>query len=328
MNPYIGHTTQCSGVEEHRLVGGKGDGLRLLEVTNNKGTELTVSLDRGAGISRLRYKGVNMNYMTPCGYVAPAWYDSHEANWLKGFTAGFLTTCGLYNVGSICDDEGEHLPLHGDIDYTPAEHAWWEEKDGQLHVYAEIPSEVIFDKKLVLRRHIALDLEGNSFTVTDTVENRGDQRTPFEVLYHMNMGYPLLDEESIVRIPSYKVEPRDGEAAAHMDSWSVMEKPQAGFVERCYFHSFEKEGIAAIWQPKLSAGLAIRFNPENLDCFTEWKMMGVRDYVLGLEPGNCLPTGRAGMRESGKLKFLDPGESKTYSFRVELFDDAKVLESL
>jgi len=24
MNPYIGHETQISGVEEHRLVGGKG----------------------------------------------------------------------------------------------------------------------------------------------------------------------------------------------------------------------------------------------------------------------------------------------------------------
>ena len=31
MNPYIGHETQLSGVEEHRLVGGKGDGMRLYE---------------------------------------------------------------------------------------------------------------------------------------------------------------------------------------------------------------------------------------------------------------------------------------------------------
>lgn len=29
MNPYIGHETQLSGVEEHRLVGGKGDGMRV-----------------------------------------------------------------------------------------------------------------------------------------------------------------------------------------------------------------------------------------------------------------------------------------------------------
>ena len=31
---YLGHEQQLSGVEEHRLVGGKGDGMRLLEVRN------------------------------------------------------------------------------------------------------------------------------------------------------------------------------------------------------------------------------------------------------------------------------------------------------
>ena len=31
MNPYIGHESQLYGVEEHRLVGGKGDGMRLFE---------------------------------------------------------------------------------------------------------------------------------------------------------------------------------------------------------------------------------------------------------------------------------------------------------
>ena len=50
MNPYIGHETQLSGVEEHRLVGGKGDGMRLYEATNGKGLELTLSPDRNGDI--------------------------------------------------------------------------------------------------------------------------------------------------------------------------------------------------------------------------------------------------------------------------------------
>ena len=62
MNPYIGHETQISGVEEHRLVGGKGDGMRLYEATNGKGLELTLSPDRNGDITRLRYKGINMSY--------------------------------------------------------------------------------------------------------------------------------------------------------------------------------------------------------------------------------------------------------------------------
>ena len=75
MNPYIGHDSQVYGIEEHRLVGGKGDGMRLLEINNGKGLEMTVSLDRTADISRLRFRGINMSYFSPCGYVAPAYYE-------------------------------------------------------------------------------------------------------------------------------------------------------------------------------------------------------------------------------------------------------------
>lgn len=107
INPYIGHDSQCYGIEEHRLVGGKGDGMRLLEIRNGKGLELTVSPDRGADISRLRCRGVNLSYFSPCGYVGPAYYESEGAGWLKSFTAGFLTTCGLRVVGSPCVDERE-----------------------------------------------------------------------------------------------------------------------------------------------------------------------------------------------------------------------------
>ena len=107
MNPYIGHETQISGVEGHGLVGGKGDGMRLYEATNGKGLELTLSPDRNGDITRLRYKGVNMSYFSPCGYVAPAYSDKTGSNWLQSFTAGFLTTCGLQAVGTPCTDDEE-----------------------------------------------------------------------------------------------------------------------------------------------------------------------------------------------------------------------------
>ena len=37
MNRYIGHASQLYGIEEHRLIGGKGDGMWLFEVHNGKG---------------------------------------------------------------------------------------------------------------------------------------------------------------------------------------------------------------------------------------------------------------------------------------------------
>lgn len=115
-NPYIGHASQLCGVEEERLVGGKGDGMRLLQLRNAGGLEMTVCADRCADIYRLNFKGDNMGYFSPSGYVAPAFYDDSGAGFLKSFTAGFLTTCGLAAVGSPCTDEGETLP--------PARHHW------------------------------------------------------------------------------------------------------------------------------------------------------------------------------------------------------------
>lgn len=317
-NPYIGHESQLFGVEEHRLTGGKGDGMRLLQVKNGKGLEFTVSADRCADISRLSFRGVNMGYFSPCGYVAPAYYDGVGDGFLKSFTAGFLTTCGLNEVGVPCEDAGESLPLHGTIANTPAEHIYWEKDDREIRIHAVVSDERIFSHKLVLKRQISCSLEENAVTIQDHVENEGDTEYPVEILYHMNMGYPLLSENAELYIPAKTVTPRTEHAARDLKTWNRMLPPQPQFEEQCYFHSFEKEGLAAIYNPDIAQGLAIRFDAENLPFFTEWKMMGQRDYVLGLEPGNCHPDGRAKMREEGKLTILQPGESVTYQVKVSM----------
>ncbi|MCD8217370.1 MAG: aldose 1-epimerase family protein [Clostridiales bacterium] len=319
MNPYIGHTSQISGVEEHRLVGGKGDGMRIYEATNGRGLELTVSPDRNGDITRLRFKGMNMSYLSPCGYVAPAYYDRVGSNWLQSFTAGFLTTCGLQAVGTPCVDAGEELPLHGSIANQPCEQSYWEEDEDTIRLHFLTKDEVIFGRKMVLRRTMEISKTGNTFTIEDEIENTGDKTEPLEILYHMNMGYPLLDEDSVVNIPSVEVSARDAHAQEDIANWMRMEKPQPGYQERCYYHKFAgNKASASIWQPKLGVGLEITFDPQSLDGFVEWKMMGVRDYVLGLECGNCYPDGRDVMRRTGMLKFIEPGQKVSYKVCVAM----------
>lgn len=324
MNPYIGHDSQIGGIEEHRLVGGKGDGMRLYVINNGKGLEMTVTPDRAGDISRLRYKGMNLSYMSAAGYVAPAYYDCAEGGWLKSFTCGFLTTCGLNAVGSPCTDEGVRLPLHGTIGNIPASHAYWTEDKSTLRVHTVVKDEEIFSQKLRLTREICISKEENVFVIRDVIENTGDTVQPYEILYHMNMGYPLLDEDSVVTVPSSEVIPRNEHAAEDLANWMKMEKPQAGYEERCYYHKFpDEKGRAAIYQPKLGIELEMTFDAKLLDGFVEWKMMGVRDYVLGLEPGNCYPDGRDVMRKNGMLKFLEPGQKQEYEIRIEIKEKDK-----
>ena len=320
INPYIGHASQLCGVEEVRLVGGKGDGMRLLQLRNGAGLEMTVSADRCGDISRLIFKGDNMGYFSACGYAAPSYYDDKGAGFLKNFTAGFLTTCGLAAVGSPCTDGGEDLPLHGTIGNTPCERIWWDEDEENICIHAIVNDGAIFSRKLMLNRTITCSKLSNTFRITDTVENQGDTVSPLMLLYHMNMGYPLLSEASVVEIPSVAVKPRNAHSAKDLDTWHKMLPPTPAFEEQCYFHSFAGKGTASIYNPDINKGLTVSFDTDKLDHFTQWKMMGCRDYVLGLEPGNCHPDGRDVMCKEGKLKFLQPGESITYEVTVSLYE--------
>ena len=321
MNPYIGHESQLYGVEEHRLIGGKGDGMRLLQVKNGKGLEFTVSADRCADIPRLSFRGINMGYFAPCGYVAPAYYDDKGDGFLKSFTTGFLTTCGLTAVGTPCEDDGEQLPLHGTISNIPAEQIYWEQDEKEIRIHAKIVDEGIFTHKLVMNRTIICSLEENKITVQDTITNRGDKECPAMILYHLNMGYPLLSEKAQVKIPSVKVAPRNERSAEDLDTWSTMLTPQPQFIEQCYYHSFDKNGKASIYNPDIEQGLEITFDADSLKFFTQWKMMGERDYVLGLEPGNCTPDGRDRVRADGNLTVLAPGESVSYEVHVTMLTE-------
>ena len=108
-------------------------------------------------------------------------------------------------MGSPCVDEGEVLPLHGSIANLPCEHAYWEEDEREIRIHTTTKDEVIFGRKLTLRRTITVSKEENRFVIEDEIENTGDQTEPLEILYHMNMGYPLLDEDSVITIPSAQV---------------------------------------------------------------------------------------------------------------------------
>ena len=317
---YLGHMSQLYGVEEVRLIGGKGDGMRLFQVRNASGLSFTVSADRAADISRLYFKGSNMGYFSPCGYVSPEYYDDKEDGFLKSFTAGFMTTCGLASVGVPCVDLGEQLPLHGTISNTPCETIFYEEDDNTISIKAKINDSRIFARKYLLDRRIICGKFENKVSIIDTVSNMGDKESPLMLLYHINFGYPLLSENAVIKINSTKVIQRNEHAAKDLDKWNIMEEPTAGFEEQCYYHSFDKRAVVEIYNPDINKGVKLEFDPEKLNTLIEWKMMGVRDYVLGLEPGNCIADGRNIVRKRGDLEYLKPGESKEFKIDLIFFE--------
>lgn len=329
MKDHIGNPLQIRGAEQYVLQNGKGNGMHFLYIRNGLGLEVWISLDRAGDVSRLSFKGDNMGYFAPCGYVAPQYYDGVGAGFLKSFTAGFFTTCGLTAVGSPCTDNGENLPLHGTISHIPAELCSIEENAKELIIKLKIRDTVLFGRKLVMNRIYTFSYTQNMFSVKDTVTNEGDTESPYMILYHCNMGYPLLSENSRVKIPNNGIKPRNEHAKEYVDSALQMELPQGEYEECCYYYDvLEKGGFAkvGIYSPQIEKGLVMSYDKQALPCFIQWKMMGKKDYVLGLEPGNCTADGRDVLRKNGTLKVLNPNQSSTTFVRFDFVDDEKHFE--
>jgi hypothetical protein len=202
-----------------------------------------------------------------------------------------------------------------------------EENTNELIVKLKVRDAALFGRKLVMNRIYNISYTENSFTVSDTVTNEADTEAPYMILYHCNMGYPLVSENSLVKIPNDSIVARNEHAKEYIDTALQMEKPQAGYEECCYYYDVkENDGTAkvGIFNGDISKGLVMDYDKTTLPYFTEWKMMGKTDYVLGLEPGNCTPDGRDVLRKNGTLKFLQPDESATttvkFTFTTKLKD--------
>lgn len=71
-------------------------------------------------ISLAGFKGTNLVFLTCNGETHPAFFEPENIGWLRTFTGGLLTTCGLtYNGGPVTDGN-EQLGLHGRYSTIPA----------------------------------------------------------------------------------------------------------------------------------------------------------------------------------------------------------------
>ncbi len=333
---YVGDPSQLFGAKDYTLNSGKARGVRAVDLKNGSGLEFTVLPDRGMDIAWLSYKGVNFSYIGKPGVVAPEYYSQSGLDFLRSFYAGFLTTCGLRSVGSPSVDEGEELGLHGRIANTPAEEVYsgteWKEQSPVLKVKGRMREARVFGENLVLRREITCKCGENKIVIEDSVENDGFRKEPLMLLYHFNLGYPVLDEKAYLLAPTRELRPRDEVAAKGVDAHDRFQKPTEDYSEQVFYHDLkaDKDGntCAALINEELGLGVVIRINKNQLSNFTQWKQMGEGEYVLGMEPCNCQVGGRADSRAKGVLEYLEPGEVRTFRTEIEILDGAGEIDRL
>lgn len=323
---HVGDLSQVAGVRLIELGDGVERGVRAADVTTGGGLEFTVLLDRGMDIGAASYKGLPLAWVSPAGFAHPAHFEPEGLGWLRTFGGGLMTGCGLTNVGSPGEDEGEPLGQHGRLSHLPARHVGsgqeWEMDECSFWVDGELRQARLFGENLCLTRRIETQLGQNRISIHDTVENMGDSSTPLMLLYHINLGFPLLDSSCRLEAPSHNVLPRDKVAEPGIGEWMRFQEPTTGYREQVFLHDLpaDADGWASIRlvNPTLRLWLRVRFQKESLPNLVQWKQMGQGAYVLGLEPSNCGVEGRAKDRARGVLQFLEPDESREFEVEIEV----------
>ena len=336
MLKYVGDFSQVFGIKGYTLSGGRAKGVKAFDVKNGSGLEFTVLADKCLDISGLSFNGINCSYISKTGIVAPEYYSGNSASFFRRFSAGFLTTCGLRNVGSPCKENGETFGLHGQISNTPAEDVCaqteWIDDVPVLTISGKMREARLFGENLILQRKISCKYGENKITIENTVENGGFKREALMLLFHFNMGYPLLDEDAILITPTEKLIPRDTEAEKGEASYHQCQPPTPDYLEQVFYHNLKADANGntqvALINKKLELGVSISFNKNQLFNFTQWKQMGEGDYVMGLEPCNCYVGGRTDPRNKEILEYLEPGETRKFDLTIEILNGMNDLETL
>ena len=331
----VGDISQLASAQPFELVDGNERGSRAVLLRNAAGLEAIVVTERGMALTHVSYQGVPLAFICPTGSVHPSYYEPRGLGWLRTFPGGFLTPCGLTQVGSPSEENGEELGQHGRVAHIPARNVSWGGKwgDGTEHrsdeyilwVKGSMHETRFFGENVVLTRCVWMKLNEHRIWIEDRVENCGFEPAPHMFLQHFNLGFPLVDATSQLVLPKHITTPRDSDARAGIDHYTEFNEAIAGYREQVFYHDIQPDagGMVTVklvnpaFENGRGVGVAFHYRREEYPILVQWKMMGEGLYVVGLEPANCHVSGRAHERELGTLQVLAPQEVRTYNIEVE-----------
>ena len=334
----VGRMDQAAGVRPFVFEEGPGRGMRGLDVWTGSGLTFTVLPDRGMDMGDARFAGRALAWQSSTGPVSPERYEPQGLGWLRSFYGGLLTTCGLRHFGAPDQEAGETWGLHGRVSHLSAQDVsvdrGWEGDAYRLRLQGRLVEAEVFKPTLVLERTIETWLGAREVRIADRVTNAGYLASTAMLLYHVNLGWPLLAEGSRFLVSADSVEPRDERAAAGIRQYAEMAAPTPAFEEQVYLINpkADAQGLccAALVNRDLDGGLAVSLTwpKATMPCLTEWKMMGRGTYVVGIEPCNAPLWPRDRLRREGRCPELGPGESFETSLTIRVHVGTQELAGL
>ena len=223
MDERFSEFAQVASLRRYTITEGRGKGLDVIDCDNGK-LRFLLNVSKACDMMQLYYKGQNMSFISKNGFT------QREIPFAKRFEGGMIYTCGLDSAG-----EREGFEEHGTIHNVPAQILRAECNEQEIVVEAVIRDTEICGKNLVLRRKIITPIGGDTVSVCDTLTNENYRDEEYCLLYHVNIGYPMLDEGARIVADSEVCLPRTPWAEKHLDTAYQISAPIPNMEETCYY---------------------------------------------------------------------------------------------
>lgn len=344
----IGHISQIGGVQLLMSDNGPSRGVRLLEFRTGTGFNFHVAVERGMDVSYCEYQGASLAWIPHTRLPGPWYFEQQtEFGWLRTALGGFNNSSGMVHIGNPETDSVEHynFPARPDERYgvhdrmalIPGElismGERWEGDECIVEAVGKVTQAQTYGENLVMTRRYSARIGESRFFMRDEIENAGYLPTVHMLLYHINTGFPFVDEGSELIAP-FGGPPQVlfGDADANdPESYRRFIAPQKDWVQQTFEHSMvaDSEGnvAVAIVNTRLGEGgqgLYVRYDKRVMPRYIEWRMMGQGQYAVGIEP--CTNTfGRDEARRLNELITLQAGERRVYEIEVGVLDGAEAI---
>lgn len=271
MDGRISNLRQIASLRRYALVSGREKGLEVIDCDNGK-LRFLLNVTKGLDIMQVYHEGQNVSFLSKNAFTA------REIPFLNRFEGGMLYTCGVDNAGGRAG-----YTQHGTYHETNAEIITAKCDENGILVEAEIRTSALFGPNLVMRRKIYTGIGEETLHLEDELCNEAHTDSEYVLLYHINVGYPLLDEGAKIVLDERSYEPVGTYAEQNKDSRYEITAPKAGEEECCYYHILNKPEVALV-NEKAGKKLTVKYSGDTLPVFLEWKSMASGDYAVGLEP--------------------------------------------
>ncbi|MDT0164886.1 DUF4432 family protein [Actinotalea sp. AC32] len=287
----------------------RADGRRTVAVRLAGGLAFEVLPDRGLDLGA-----------TWWGSTPVAWRSMHPVDpgpghgWESRFLGGLLATCGPDNIGPPRGSSGQHGTHH----LTPATDVHWSRRttdEGVEVTVRGVVAHTTFDgPRVLVEREVVASTGSAAVEVRDVVRNVGDHAVGVPLLYHVNLGAPLLRPGARLEVAADDVVVREPLPPGRDPL--VTPDPGRGLEPVVAEHVGVRGARATLVGDDDHPDVVVTWTGATLPRLCTWSWPARGAYVLGVEPTNAPLFGPERDLPHAGAPVLEPGETWRTGVRI------------